>query len=1302
MGLKLKNNKKHTIFKMFLIPLIVIMLIQSLLIVGTLTARHVSGMIRDYSVDMMSKIVENRKVILENEMTQRWNSILDEEFVMNNLLEEFLTEKQMDLNQLLRDDASCQELLAVFFPECLKTLQNNFSSGVFLVLTDGDREDASDFNGFFIRDSAPKSKNINGTDMLLERGAKDLSRKYNVPFDTCWTTRFHMMGHRQRESDNFFYEPWRAGIENPDARTDDLGYWSRPFILEDNPHDSHEMITYSVPLRHEGTVYAVLGVEISVAYLCEFLPASELNSSQQAGYLLAHHDGDGDYDIYAGKGMLYGMLVSQGERFHLDNTNYGMLKRVRGLRSGKQKVYAETCPLKLYDKFAPYPDTDWVLVGLNIEEEFFGISRQIYIWLGIAILIGLVFGVVGIYIIVLHLTRPIKNLMECIGGENRELEDFRISGIREIDALYGVVRDLTERRKKSENTLLEEKERYRIAVESTDDAFFSYDIRNHQVDLVNEHKMNGIWKCDGENLIDLNLIAYEDRDSVDKFFSNIPDEASLEFRLMLPEHEGYTWIGLYGKVVYDADGNRYKLIGSIRNIQKIKEQEQEQLARLTTDVLTGAYTYNAGMERLEECRKKQPEGVMVFLNIANIRSLSGANGIVFGDLILEQAGEIIRECGEALVIRHNISEFVIWLAQSTREQAQEYAEKLANKLQGMFDSTVLSLDVCIGLVQSKEGKSNKGQIRRAKCAEVMLKENAPVRYQFYEDIPKKDRIELPPLKARQIMSNDYGEEASLSLMALNLFGRGSNLSAQMVLILGKIGRRYGAEDVLTTIIRHDFYANYLEYQWHRSGQTGLKNVSQYTKEEWETFQKWMGNEQIHFFTVEESSDAVIQKFLNIREGQQGIVLPLYDNGSYNGNVCIAGIASEIIEDGEVRQRMIDVRSVIQSQLNQQQHDLASKAKSEFLSRMSHEIRTPMNGIIGMVAIALQQNQSRERIEDCLGKIQSSSQYLLGLINDILDMSRIESGKIHLEPENFDMNELADTVREVIRPQAEMKGVVLEQDIRLTHSWFYADRLRISQVLINLLGNAVKFTPKGGRILFRIHETGSDGKQAHVHFEVQDTGVGIHAADQKRIFRSFERVASTSSVSKQQGTGLGLSISSRLIQLMGSVIELESEPGKGSRFYFDVGMECGQNAVEEDETEEQFSFAGYRVLIVEDNELNAEIAQCLLEDFGFEVEWVPDGIDAVDKIKNTEPGRYDVILMDILMPVMNGLDATRAIRGMERADCRTIPIIAMSANAFDDDLKKSVECGMNGYLSKPVDVDKLYLTLKDVCTKSNRT
>ena len=331
--------------------------------------------------------------------------------------------------------------------------------------------------------------------------------------------------------------------------------------------------------------------------------------------------------------------------------------------------------------------------------------------------------------------------------------------------------------------------------------------------------------------------------------------------------------------------------------------------------------------------------------------------------------------------------------------------------------------------------------------------------------------------------------------------------------------------------------------------------------------------------------------------------------------------------------------------------------------------------------------------DCLQKIQSSSDYLLGLINDILDMSKIESGKMKLEPVNFNMDEMLGTIQELILTQAAARGVHFIQKIELRHHWFVADRMRISQVLINLLGNAVKFTQEGGSITLVVKETAALEDRVSLSFAVKDTGVGIAKEEQDRVFRSFEQAANRDP-SKQQGTGLGLSISSRLIQMMGSSIQLESEPGMGSTFSFTISIYIGKDEKAGEERKE-ISFEGRRVLVVEDNELNAEIAQCLLEERGFEVDCVYNGAQAVEQIRTTTPGTYDVILMDIMMPVMDGLEAARTIRGMEREDCHTIPIIAMSANAFDDDLKKSVRCGMNGHLSKPVEVDKLYETLYEV-------
>jgi CheY-like chemotaxis protein len=334
--------------------------------------------------------------------------------------------------------------------------------------------------------------------------------------------------------------------------------------------------------------------------------------------------------------------------------------------------------------------------------------------------------------------------------------------------------------------------------------------------------------------------------------------------------------------------------------------------------------------------------------------------------------------------------------------------------------------------------------------------------------------------------------------------------------------------------------------------------------------------------------------------------------------------------------------------------------------------------------------------DCLHKIQSSSDYLLGLINDILDMSKIESGKMSLEMGDFEISGLIDTVTELIEPQAKAKNLLFIRDMELVHQWFYGDQMRISQVLINLLGNAVKFTAPGGHVTFSVREQKSIGDRGQLLFSVQDTGIGIKKEDQERVFRSFEQTRTTTD-SRQKGTGLGLSISSRLIKMMGSTIQLDSTPDVGSTFYFTLTLPFGQPGGDPEE-EEIPDFTGLRVLVVEDNELNAEIAQTLLEEAGFAVDVVYDGNQAVKRMEQTLPGTYDLILMDIMMPVMDGLEATKVIRGMERVDCKSIPIVAMSANVFDEDMKKSVECGMNGHLTKPVEINKMYKLLREVLNR----
>lgn len=383
---------------------------------------------------------------------------------------------------------------------------------------------------------------------------------------------------------------------------------------------------------------------------------------------------------------------------------------------------------------------------------------------------------------------------------------------------------------------------------------------------------------------------------------------------------------------------------------------------------------------------------------------------------------------------------------------------------------------------------------------------------------------------------------------------------------------------------------------------------------------------------------------------------------------------------------------------------ANAAKSTFFSNMSHDIRTPLNGIIGMTTIAQANVDQRETVEDCLRKISGSSRHLLELINDILDMSKIESGKITLNYEQFDIGALVDEVMEIIRPQAAAKAQKLELSIRGDHRELMGDTLRLNQVLLNILSNAVKYTGNGGRIQVEV----TDGAKAPAgyagyRFRVRDNGQGMTEEFVATIFEPFSRERN-STISKIQGTGLGMSICKGIVDLMGGIIQVESAPGQGSTFTVELPLRIADAADMDRQVQAQsvaaFDYKGKLFLVVEDNELNAEIMCRLLELEGAQTRQAWNGREALELFAASAPGTFDAILMDVQMPVMNGYESTRAIRSAQHPDAARIPIIAMTADAFAEDVQRARDAGMNAHVSKPVDMGTLSAVLAEVCGVSD--
>ena len=390
---------------------------------------------------------------------------------------------------------------------------------------------------------------------------------------------------------------------------------------------------------------------------------------------------------------------------------------------------------------------------------------------------------------------------------------------------------------------------------------------------------------------------------------------------------------------------------------------------------------------------------------------------------------------------------------------------------------------------------------------------------------------------------------------------------------------------------------------------------------------------------------------------------------------------------------------------------ASKAKSTFLSNMSHDIRTPMNAIIGFATLALDDIRDGKKVEDYLSKILSSSKHLLGLINDILDMSRIESGKVVLEEQETDLVTTLQELQSIMEGQAKERKLKLHVDYsNLRDRHVYCDKTRLNQVMFNLLANAVKFTSEGGSIwltMSQLEPTYEVEDRAIYEIRVKDTGIGMDKAFIKHIFEPFERER-TSTVSKIQGTGLGMAITKNIVDMMGGTIEVESQKGVGTEFIIrlelrlqaEAGAANEEGAKQHSHAEGVAEFAGKRLLLAEDNELNREIACMLLSKYGFVIDTAENGQEAVDLVAASAPDYYDLVLMDIQMPVMDGHEATRRIRNLEDKELAKVPVVAMTANAFDEDRKAAKECGMNGFISKPINMQEVVQALR-MCLQDHK-
>lgn len=1304
--------KKKSVFIKILIPLLLLGLFQSLLVGGAVLMGGTIDLLRDNSRRILGQNLQNRQIELENGMAQRWSNLDDCVEMVQVETRKALEETGMTLWDLQRTGRS-SDLLRKISGHLLDTMRKNSVTGVFVVLSNGEDHvyptTEQNFQGVYFRNLDPKTNPGDYSDILLERGPASVGEAYHITLDSLWREEYRFTPPAQgRLAMNYYFAPYLAARENPGLHYKDLGRWSEPFRLSgDSSLDATQVIAYSVPLLGQGGMpYGVLGIEVSLDVLYGMLPARDVDTSSRGGYMLVTYEhGQQGEELVCVPQVISGNALKQVAR---DRGELRLMPQPEGLYLLRdvelfgEPVYAGLLDLELYNSNTPFSGQQWALAAMINEEALYGIAGNLRHTVVIAMFACLLISAVCVYLVASHTTRPLSRAAQRLQDTDPEKLAEKTTGVREIDNLFTVIRDLNRRQKAIEIDLNNERERYLLALESTTNIILEYDCAGDTLLIYHLEKENGKSRVSAHkyrnfrSLAENGAIHPEDRSQALGFLDGKLEEITVRCQSAAGSSE-YRWFFAKGKAVYSDDGQYVRTIGSTRDVTGEKEAELAASEANKRDPLTGLLKREEGERILRLTLARNPNGCLALLDLDDFGRMNEQYGMLYCDLLLEAISSTLRRCAgpEDILARYGGDEFLIYFAHQGQEQTLTLCRQICRRVMRLNEGQDMGVSCSIGFSCARGG-SYESLLERAVKALEFEKRHDRAGVGSYEMIQAAAapgwQESLPPWSHTEELSGMYYEAMdNIVSLAFNLFEKTSDVKVAIPMLLSKLARHFSLRRVLVLAADLDFYTSRVDYQWSEFGEENYAAQPEHFRAgAFRTLIQLYGTEGTLYA---ENLEDECRRMMKWRAGIVSLCCPMYDNGRYTGSVVLE--SGENIWTQESVELVKEIVKLLSAHISKSRADLASRAKSEFLSRMSHEIRTPMNAIMGMTNIAMCLPRLPERAGECLKKIDASARYLLSLINDILDMSKIESGKMVLAHQSFDLEKLLGDLDILMRPQAESKGLRLVFDGTVEDTHLIGDALRLNQILVNLLSNAVKFTDKDGVITVTVDEVLREGDKAGLRFSVRDTGIGIDSRQVMRIFNAFEQEESDTAA-RYGGTGLGLSISGNLVRMMEGKLEVETAVGKGSEFYFTIFLEVDKAPAEEAETAQAIDLrrdlTGKRVLLVEDNDLNIEIAREILQMNGMEVTEARNGEQAVKIFSDAPAGSFDAVLMDIRMPVMDGLEATRIIRGLERPDAAAVPIIAMTANAFDDDMKKSIESGMNGHLAKPFEIEKLLALL----------
>lgn len=1318
-------NKKTTLMKRLIVPMIAASLVQSLLFYSILSLSGAISRLDRSGENLLKESNSKRAVYLETEMLGKWNNLTNITRAAEAACRKITAENNITAEELLESKELRARFLEEISDEMLSTMRINSVNGVFAVLANNagvpDRNVYGFYDGVYFNDSDTYDNPSDYSDVILARGPASIAERYSLLLNIVWEENYENVG--SGADMEFFFDPVEAAYAHPSAAAADLGVWNSLFYQFHNiEYGQENTLTYAEPIIVDGVVLGSAGVALSLDYISELIsPGSVMSGGGYYFFAEENIIGGNSLELNCISGAGGELSGYAGDAFYIEETGKNGMYIIRDEKINGSQAYCAFERLDLYGGSSPYNRGSFVVGAVMGENDLYRNSGEMRQNLLTAFFLSVIISFALTYFTARLIVKPIKKLAENVkeaeGGSAIDIVD---TGITEIHELSVTLNDLSGSNNRYSSELIAERERYLIALSSMNDHIIEYDCVN---DIFCIHYFIG--STDGgsvklkrfENfrrLIDEGKICPKDGVSAMlKFISTDAAENGMYINVFAGlNDEKILWFFAKGKAIYDG-GRLIKIIASSKDVTEEKEREQKSLEKKRRNSVTGFYNNEYGnilaSRFMVEMRKKT--SVSAVVSIVRFGEFLSKYGTAFCDAILEEAAVVIRKnIPEDYIVFHGQKSGLVLLTPiESRSEAKRLFRKIIKGIENIYgggvgDESGIRLNCAVGACFCEDGNGVsllRQKLRIAAAASLKFREefNGIV---FEDEVADREDFMREFDSAEQesdidVQSESAFENSNIVSFAFNIFEKTGDFNAALYAFMSRTGRELDLERILIFEANSAQSSMKLIHQWNSPDMAPIE-VRTY-KMDREKFDRYI--DVLRSRGCIPADKAVFDKDALRDSGRMNgsgaaVAIPMFDNDIIIG-VMAYELSSAALEES-VTDCLKELTTIVSAYISKSGAVRESRAKSEFLSKMSHEIRTPMNAIIGMTDIALSTGEGTPAVNNYLEKIDSSSHYLLSLINDILDMSRIENGKMTTEETYINLEKLVGQIYDMMRIQTDSKGIWLKLDKRIKHPHLLGDPLKLNQILVNLMGNAVKFTSKGG-ITLSVKESliQTDGV-VNIFFSVKDTGIGISEENQGKIFNSFEQ-ADERITRKYGGTGLGLAISRSLVSLLGGRLEVTSVPDKGSEFYFTLTMKITE-PMPEDETSaaNEIDFSAKTMLVVEDDDLNREIACTFLNDRGIKTETAVNGQMAVEMFAASEVGHYDAILMDIRMPVMDGIEATTKIRAMDKADASTVPIIAMTANAFDEDVKMSMECGMNSHLTKPIDIKKVIKTLTKLWAK----